>query len=91
VIARLQVELNQDVRTVEMAMLLQDPREQRLHERTGEIVMNGDLQVRDRRVRGIRRRRDVLGVRSMLLLVERGRGGLIRDVDFDEGDTLMIV
>jgi hypothetical protein len=84
VIARLQVELNQDVRTVEMAMLLQDPREQRRSEGTGEIVMDGDLQVRDRRVRGIRRRRDVLGVRSMLLLVERGRGGLIRDVDFDE-------
>jgi hypothetical protein len=83
-IVRLQAELNQDVRTAEMVMLLQDRQEQRLSERIGEIVTNGDLQVRDRRVRGIRRRRDVLGVRSMLLVVERERGGLMRDVDCDE-------
>ena len=84
VIARLQAELNQDVRTAETVMLLQDWQEQRLSERIGEIVMNGDLQVRDRQVRGIWRRRDGLGVRSMLLLEGRGRGGLMRDADFDE-------
>ena len=92
VIARPQADLNQGVLIMEI-VTLQERQEQRLSVHIGGIVIlqsqNGDLQARgrqarDRRPREVRRRRDGLGVRSMPPLVERGRGGRMRDVDFDE-------
>jgi hypothetical protein len=83
VIAHHQAELNQNVCTAEI-VIPQGLQEQRLSVQIGGIVImssqKGDPQVLDRRLQEVQRRRDALGVWSMLLLVGRERGSRMRDV-----------